>query len=161
MLDFAINHKVKLVETHRRFVTANLDHCKYWIHSTWLNYELTIEESSWNKIQCVSVLKDGSIQGYISATVDNVQGVVDNFTIIGYNAKCSPTLYRDAHILLKRLLSSNYRKILFSSVVGSPAEKINNKIIEKFNGRVVGVKNRDIKLLDGNIYDVKIYEIFK
>jgi hypothetical protein len=46
-----------------------------------------------------------------------------------------------------------------SNVVGNPAERMYDKFIEKYNGRVVGIKKNEVKLVDGKFYGLKLYEI--
>ena len=49
----------------------------------------------------------------------------------------------------------------FSVVIGNPIEKRYDKFIEEYGGRVIGVREQDVRLLDGKFYDVKLYEIFR
>lgn len=159
MLDFAINHKEQLLNVHRDFVTRNALHCKFFLAANWFNYTLTIEDSSWNKIQMVSLDSSGQIVGYISATVDIPQQKVTDFSIISYKRGINKTLYPDANEFIKELLTK-FRKVSFASFVGSPAEKVNDKIIQVFEGgKIVGVEEKHSILLDNKIYDLKIYEI--
>jgi hypothetical protein len=46
-------------------------------------------------------------------------------------------------------------------VVGNPAERLYDRVINKYGGRIVGIKEKSTKLIDGLYYDVKLYEIFK
>ena len=59
---------------------------------------------------------------------------------------------------MKELLT-RFRKVTFCSFVNSPADKINDKIIKRFSGRVVGIEEKHVILLDNQIYDLKTYEI--
>jgi len=54
----------------------------------------------------------------------------------------------------------NVRKIEYSTIVGSPAEKLNDIMIKKFGGNIIGIKHDSIKLSDDKLYDLKLYEIF-
>jgi hypothetical protein len=49
----------------------------------------------------------------------------------------------------------------FNVVIGSPNEKIYDRLIKLYNGRIVGVFKKDVRLMDNKLYDVKHYEIFK
>ena len=33
-------------------------------------------------------------------------------------------------------------------------------MIKKYGGRIVGIKKKDVQLIDGKYYDLKLYEIF-
>ena len=67
---------------------------------------------------------------------------------------------------IKKFLSSSFisvpeyfSKITFSVVVGNHIENAYDKFINKFNGRIVGIKEKECLLSDGNFYDLKMYEI--
>lgn len=55
----------------------------------------------------------------------------------------------------------NFNKLKFSVVVGNPIEKSYDRMIQKYGGRVVGIFREDARLIDGNLYDVKQYEILR
>jgi RimJ/RimL family protein N-acetyltransferase len=56
----------------------------------------------------------------------------------------------------------NFRKIEWTVVVGNDnAEKMYDRIINKYGGKIVGVKEKSTKLIDNKYYDIKYYEIFK
>ena len=52
-----------------------------------------------------------------------------------------------------------FRKLNFSVVIGNPIEKSYDKMIDKYGGRIVGIYKQEIKLIDGEYYDEKLYEI--
>lgn len=54
-----------------------------------------------------------------------------------------------------------FRKLCFSVVVGNPIESSYNKMCLKYSGRIVGIRKKNARLIDGNFYDEKLYEIFK
>lgn len=159
MLDFAINHS-SLQDIHQKFITRNLDHCKYWISDCCVNYKLDIVDSSWAYVQMVSLDPNNNIIGYMSATISNDQTSVGSLSIISYNLIPNNIFYRDVITFIKNLFDRGYRKIKFSSVVGSPANAINTKLIQLYNGRQVGIYLNDKKLIDGKYYDYEAYEIF-
>lgn len=55
----------------------------------------------------------------------------------------------------------NFNKVSFKVIKGNAAEKMYDKYIEKYNGRVVGYRKNEIMLSDGRYYDDKLYEITK
>ena len=55
----------------------------------------------------------------------------------------------------------NFRKLSFYVVVGNPIEKSYDKMCERYGGRIVGVKRKNTRLIDGKYYDEKLYEILK
>ena len=52
-----------------------------------------------------------------------------------------------------------FQKLNFTVTVGNPIEKTYDKLVNRYGGRVVGVRRMDVKLMDGKLYDVKEYEI--
>lgn len=52
-----------------------------------------------------------------------------------------------------------FNKLTFSVVIGNPIEKSYDKMISKYDGRIVGIYEKETKLIDGEYYDVKLYEI--
>ena len=45
--------------------------------------------------------------------------------------------------------------------MGNPIEKMYDKYINKYGGRIIGINKQSTKLQDENYYDVKYYEIFR
>lgn len=161
MLDFAINQKEKLVDVHKKFITQNLHHCKYFICENYItSYTLEIDESNWGSTQMVSLNSNGDIIGYISVSHNRSQNKINNLGLISYKLESNPILYRDLIKFIDDLFKTNIKKICFCSVVGSPSSIINNKLVKKYNGRVVGTYLKEVELIDGKVYDTEIYEIF-
>ncbi len=52
-----------------------------------------------------------------------------------------------------------FRKLKFSVFIGNPIEKSYDKMIEKYGGRIVGYYKEETRLIDGEYYDEKLYEI--
>lgn len=55
----------------------------------------------------------------------------------------------------------NFRKLCFSVFIGNPIENTYDKLIGKYGGYIVGIKKEHTRLLDGNFYDLKMYELFR
>lgn len=67
---------------------------------------------------------------------------------------------------LKQLINDifmkyNFRKLTFTVHIGNPAEKFYDKYIDKIGGRIVGIYKQEDKMIDGNYYDTKMYEVMK
>ena len=122
----------------------------------------TVDEvDEWSKIKRVSVTSDNEILGYVQASVCRVDNSVSSLLFANFNLdKISITFVRDMEAFLLYLLKS-FRKVAFCCVVGNPAERLYDKVIEKYHGRVVGVKKQEALLQDGQFYDLKLYEIVK
>ena len=61
---------------------------------------------------------------------------------------------------MKLIEREDIRKLNFSVAIGHPIEKSYDKMVEKYGGRITGIKKEDVKLFDGKLYDLKGYEIF-
>ena len=45
-------------------------------------------------------------------------------------------------------------------VIGNPVESQYDRMVKKYNGRIVGIKRNEV-MINGNLYDLKLYEILK
>ncbi|MCL1700775.1 hypothetical protein [Lysinibacillus sp. Bpr_S20] len=155
-LEFAVDHDHKLQALMRK---AMLDEkYKYYFYSSYFRYDIDVPRDSWNHLQMVSV-KGNEIVGLLGAYIDReTRNVTDlyaiNFHDINY------TFSKDFRSFLTDLFDKFYfNKISFKVIKGNEAEKMYDKYIEKYNGRVVGYRKNEVMLLDGKYYDDKIYEI--
>jgi hypothetical protein len=104
--------------------------------------------------------KTNTIIGYFNAYISHRHYKVTELNIVNFeepNIVFSKDLKRFVDMLFER----GFRKIEFSVVVGNPAEKMYDKFIKKYNGRVVGISKESVRLTGGEFYDVKEYEILK
>ena len=101
--------------------------------------------------------------GYFKCSTDRNNNSIKSLSILYLRPKTfSIGFLRDLEKLIEILfMSYKFNKINFSVIVGNPAERLYDKFIEKYRGRVVGVYKEDVVLIDGNIYDTKLYEILK
>lgn len=131
---------------------------KYWNCGAF--YEaFKIDEDTWNRHQFVSTSNDEVI-GLIQYNIDRQSNSVSSLEIINFTDNIV-VFGRDLKQALTDIFEKyKFRKINFSVVIGNPIEKSYNKMIEKHGGRIVGVYKDDVKLMDGNYYDRKLYEIF-
>ncbi len=135
------------------------DKYKYWNCDSWWQYEINIENNSWNKLQFVSVDKNDNIIGYLCASIDRDIHSVTSLGVLNFY-DINVTFSRDLHKFLYNLLYEyKYRKLNFSVVIGNPAEKMYDKYVKKYNGRIVGVQKDHVKLQDNQFHDLKLYEI--
>jgi hypothetical protein len=134
---------------------------KYYHASNYYDYNLALDNDSWNSLQFVSVDKNDNVLGYFSAKINRTAEYVSSLQVINFY-ELNYTFSKDFHQFVTDLFTKfNFRKINFSVLIGNPAEKMYDKYIEKYNGRVVGVYKEDVRLFDGKYYDFKVYEIFK
>lgn len=159
MLKLALLYKSQLEEAYLSKIMDEKN--KYYICNSFYNYELSLAEDSWTQLDLVSVNSEDQVIGYLSASFDRNANSVSHLSIINFydvNLTFSRDLYQFVNDLFFKY---GFRKIKFSVVVGNPAEKMYDKFIEKYNGRIAGVYEDDVVLPDGKYYDIKQYEIHK
>lgn len=155
MLEPAIKYKDQLEKL--QYNTWFDDKYKYWNCAAY--YEsMQIDADTWSKHQFVSVL-NGEVIGYIAYNILRSDNSASNLNIINFSD--NKTVFGiDLGSALKDIFERyKFRKLTFSVVVGNPIEKSYDKMIDKYGGRIVGVYKEDVKLIDGQYYDRKLYEI--
>lgn len=155
MLEPAIKYKDQL-EKLQYNIWFN-DKYKYWTCDVYYD-TLTINSNTWNKHRFVSVIND-KIIGYIAYNIDRGNNSVNCLSIMNFSDD-EMAFGMDLGQALKDIFEKyKFRKLNFVVVVGNPIEKSYDKMIKKYGGRIIGVKKEDVKLIDGEYYDKKIYEI--
>ena len=135
---------------------------KYYNPATWWNFNLKIEDSSWSGIDYVSVDGNENIIGYMRAEISRNDNKVSSLAILNFKNKSNITYSKDLYQFLTELFTKYcFRKIEFSVVVGNPIEKMYDKYIQKYGGKIVGKYSEYVTLQDGNCCDFKLYEIFR
>lgn len=159
MLELAYLHEGELNRIYAREITTE----KYkYLNSTWYNdYSIEIKEDSWEKLQFVSIDEYNRVLGYFEARIDRAANYVDGLTVVSFY-DASYIFSKDCLQFINDLFDKyGFNKINFSVFIGNPAEKIYDKYIEKYGGRVVGIFRNNARLSDGKLYDEKYYEIHK
>lgn len=127
----------------------------YW------SYDVKLDDNSWDNIQMVSVDKDDNVIGYLSARIDRQSNKVSSVGAINFKDR-SITFSKDFYRFLTELFTKHhFRKIEWYVIVGNPAEKMYDKIVTKYGGRMVGVRCESTMTADGILRDEKEYEIFR
>ena len=119
---------------------------------------MQIDENTWDRHQFVSVL-NGNIIGYIEYSISREEHYVRSLAIINFTEN-KAVFGKDLAQALKDIFEKyKFRKLNFSVIVGNPIENSYDKMIKRYGGRIVGTYKDNVKLIDGNYYDEKIYEI--
>lgn len=83
--------------------------------------------------------------------------------IIHFGGSCASNRYvfgKDVMTAIRDIFEKyRFNKLNFTVVRGNPVEKTYDKLIKRYNGRIVGIKEQETKLIDGRLYDVKEYEL--
>lgn len=157
MLDLAIKH---------------MENLRYKMYDTWFNekykycnlssYYSTHEtnDNTWHEHEFVSI-KDHEIIGYIGYEINRSANYCCGLEILNFtNDKI--TFGNDLKQVIRDIFEKfNFNKLKFVVVIGNPVEEAYDKIVQKYGGRITGIFREDVKLMDGNLYDVKQYEILK
>lgn len=155
MLEPAIKYKDQ-IETLRYNIWFN-DKYKYWNCGVYYG-SLQIDENTWCKHQFVSVLNDEVI-GYIEYSISREENNVHSLNIINFSDN-KVVFGKDLKQAIRDIFEKyHFRKLSFNVIIGNPIEKSYDKMIEKYGGRVIGVRKDETKLIDNNYYDEKLYEI--
>jgi hypothetical protein len=162
MLKPAILYKEALAEKAKVVIDKPekyqfIDLCNYLCYNT---FDVD-EVDEYVRVKRVSINANGDVLGFMKATICRQDNSVCELLFVNFDlTKLSITFVRDMEAFLQYLLK-NFRKVSFQCVVGNPAERLYDKVIEKYHGRVVGVKKQEALLQDGQFYDLKLYEIVK
>ena len=134
---------------------------QFYVGTSMWDYTIKIDDSSWNKIQMVSVDADDNVIGYLTAHLDRYSNKVSGVGAINFT-DINLTFSRDFNQFLCELFTKHkYRKIEWFVIVGNPAEKMYDQIVSKYGGRIVGTRYGATITADGVLRDEKEYEIFK
>lgn len=156
MLDWAFDHRVAL---SRKFNTIRLDPKFMFVNvASWVALNTSFNEDTWSKIEMVSLDKQGNIIGYMAAGINRDARYVDSLTLANFSDD-KLTFGRDVKQFMETLLKQFY-KINWTVMIGNPIEASYDKIIKRYGGRVVGIKEKHNRLMDGKLYDMKLYELF-
>ncbi len=133
------------------------DKYKYWNCDSYYQ-SMQIDENTWNKNQFVSV-HNGVVIGYISYNISRAEHSAYSLSVINFSDNII-AFGKDLRQALKDIFERyKFRKLNFTVVIGNPIEKTYDKMIKKYGGRIVGTYKEDVKLIDGEYYDKKAYEI--
>jgi hypothetical protein len=135
---------------------------KFYEYDTYVDYDIITDRNSWECIQLVSVDNNDNIIGYFKADINRHVYYVCGLAIINFTPKTNLIFAKDLKQFFLDLFNKyNFNKITFRVVIGNPIEKMYDKLVSNYGGRIVGIYKNNTKLWDGKIYDVKLYEIMK
>jgi hypothetical protein len=121
-----------------------------------------LPEDTWHAHHFVSVYSN-NVLGMIGYEIKRPENSVCGLHIIhfgGPHAAYSYSFGKDIITAVKDIFERyRFNKLNFTVVKGNSIEKTYDKLVKRYNGRIVGIKEQEIKLIDGRLYDVKEYEI--
>lgn len=158
MLDIACKYELEL-----QGLFCDIIFDKNYMFYTGSSYRMKYEAdvNTWEQHEFVSLDKDKNILGYIAYNINRDSMVADGLRIVNFTNK-KAVFGRDVMIALDEIFTKfNFRKLCYCVFIGNPVEGTYDRLTEKYGGRIVGVQYKENKLLDGNYYDCKLYEIFR
>lgn len=122
------------------------------------SYQIDVHSSDDESIQLASVDSANNVIGFFEIFVDRNLYKVEALTAICFSPSVLFSI--DFHRFIKSLTTTyGFNKVNFEAVVGSPGELVYDKHLSKYNARIVGIKKNEVRLCDGKLYDLKLYEI--
>lgn len=158
MLDIAINHTEELKKKFRE--TWFDEKYKFYNYDTYYS-DWSIDDNTWDNHQFVSINKGGHVIGYIGYAIKRQTHNCGALGIINFSDNQGTFGVDVGHVLVDIFEKFNFGKLKFSVVIGNPIEKTYDRLVKKYGGRVVGIYKNEVRLIDGNYYDVKHYEILR
>lgn len=164
MLEVAQLHESELKDNFHR--TWFKDKYKYYYADTFCS-EFKVESNTWDRHQFVSLqhskydsgeIADTEVIGYIEYDINRRTNNVHSLAAINFsNYKTFGIDLGDS--VCDIFEKFKFNKLNFSVIVGNPIEQSYDKLIEKYGGRIVGYFEKEVKLIDGEYYNEKLYEI--
>ena len=156
MLEIATKHETEL---QRLFADIAFDEKFKFFHGASWTEKYKASESTWATHEFVSV-KDGNVVGYLKYSIDRDSNTAYKMAAVNFSHKGIPCFSKDfMQFLIDIFEKFRFRKLKFCCYVGNPIEKMYDKYIKKYGGRIVGIEKEESKLIDGLYYDLKLYEI--
>lgn len=160
MLDLAVNHVQKLHERYR--MTVNDPKFKYYSRSPAKEYSLQIYNDSYEYVQMVSLIGPKEVGGYFAARLNRITKTAYDLQIMNFYKK-NAIFTSDLFSFIVDVILNEYgmERIVFSVIIGNPAESFYDRIVNNYGGKIVGTFTNEIMLPDGKLYDLKYYELYK
>jgi len=161
MLEYAKKHEDQLKQLY-----FDIAYDSFYIFGQASVYrgEFKLPEDTWSANHFVSVC-DGKVIGSVGYQIRRSENSVDGLYIIHFGNDTASNKERfvfgkDILTALKDIFEKfGFNKLGFTVVIGNKIEKTYDRLIKRYNGRIVGIKKQEVRLLDGKLYDLKEYEI--
>jgi len=135
------------------------DRFKFYFLGSTVDYFINVSNNSGEMLQFVSLDGQGKVIGYFGARMNRETDTAYDLQMLNFN-EGSFVFAKDFREFFVTLFEKyGAKKIVWSVVVGNPAEALYDKGITNHGGRVIGTFTRDTKLFDGQLYDLKYYEV--
>lgn len=132
---------------------------KYMYFNSGYVDEYTPSNSSWCTTEFVSINKEGMILGYIRYEVDRWSNRAHGLCAINFSDDKVVFGFDLGKVVQNIFSRYKYRKLSFGVYTDNPIADAYDKMVKNWNGRLVGTKYQETKLMDGVYHDYRIYEI--
>jgi len=158
MLDVAIRHNEELQIRYRETL-FNPRYKFYLGFPEMLNF---IPMADSGAIQMVSLNEHGAVIGYIGAKINRITKTAYDHESINFLPGKNDTFTQDiADFDLFLFNELGMDRIIWSVIIGNPVEKLYDRYVDICGTRIVGTFRNEVMLPDGQLYDLKYYEVLK
>jgi hypothetical protein len=160
MLALAIQYAPQLQEYYQRTLTD--EKYRYYMHGI-RRYFIPIEPDDTNKLQYVSLGAYGNVLGLFECNLNRETMTAYEITAIRFTPGYDPEFAADMYRFVVDVIFQQYgmQRVIYNVIKGNKAEKLYDRIIERYGGRIVGTFTNEVRLYDGKLYDVKYYEMLR
>jgi hypothetical protein len=160
MLALAIQHAPQLQECYQRTLTD--EKYRYYMHGT-RRYFIPIESDDSNKLQYVSLGVYGNVLGLFECILNRETMTAYEITAIKFTPEYEPEFTADMYHFVVDVIFQQYgmNRVIYNVIKGNKAEKLYDRICERYGGSIIGTFTNEVRLYDGKLYDVKYYEMLK
>ncbi len=160
MLALAIQYGPQLQECYQK--TLADEKCRYYMHGI-RRYFIPLEPDDANKLQYVSLGVYGNVLGLFECNLNRETMTAYEITAIRFTPEYEPEFAADMYRFVVDVIFQQYgmQRVIYNVIKGNKAEKLYDRIIERYGGRIVGTFTNEVRLFDGKLYDVKYYEMLR
>ena len=137
------------------------DRFKFYSRHSGLNYLIPIAQNTADMLQLVSLDDTGKVVGYFGARINRETNTAYDLEAMSFEGK-NDTFSADLCDFVGFIFTKfGAERMTWNVVVGNPAENLYDRLSGNYGGRVVGTFRNEVKLFDGQLCDLKWYELFK
>jgi len=146
-------------ELNNKFSMTVLDQHYKFYHLSYVEPMIDLEKTFWNKVALVSLNNNNEVCGFFKAEWARPENYISSVSIINFDKENQTLFAIDTIRFFKYLMIDlKAKKVNFYAVIGNPAIKNYDRLVEKLGGRVVGIRKYNY-LIGNEYYDSKLYEI--
>lgn len=158
-LHLAYGYKDALQREYIKFLESG--RAVNYIFGVHADYDVKTDTTSWNMLEFVSVSDTGVLLGYFHAGISRAEPKVSSLSVMRLTGERSFTFSRDFYSFCDKIFHDpQFIKVQWTAFTDTENERMYDRLYKKYGARIVGIKKKDIRDLNGNLRNVKIYEYF-